>query len=499
MAKKLDKDEIYKRFKDLHNGEYALISEYISSSKPITIKHICGYQYTIKQAKLFLKENGGICPKCNKNHSHSTKRYSEEDIKEKIESETNGEYSYISGFINTNSKIKVKHNTCGNIYETTAHLFLGKRKRRCPICANKNRGKYALKQNYLDSLLNEKEYGNEYTWLEDYKNNNKLKHKIRHNICGTIYEVKPNDFQQGYQCPHCMTHKSKYEIELYNFIKSIYNNEIIENYRINSTGMEIDIYIPDLKLGFEFNGTYWHSIKIKSDINYHLTKQKFFKEHDITLYYIEEIDWINKQDIIKSKIKHLLKLDNDKKIFARKCEITFDISNDEKKCFLNTYHIQGNAIDSFRIGLKYNNELVALMTFAINRKNLNSINRIELLRYATKYNIVGGFSKLLKHSEDYIKNHYEYSKIYTYADLSLSSGNVYYKNGFNLDHVSKPSYFFVYKNKKYNRYSFRKSELKRKFPDLYDDKLTESQITDKIKGLYKIYNCGNLVFTKDIN
>jgi hypothetical protein len=41
--------------------------------------------------------------------------------------------------------------------------------------------------------------------------------------------------------------------------------------------LEIDIYLPELKLGFEFNGLYWHSNKFKEK-NYHLNKTDWFKE-----------------------------------------------------------------------------------------------------------------------------------------------------------------------------------------------------------------------------
>ena len=65
------------------------------------------------------------------------------------------------------------------------------------------------------------------------------------------------------------------EENLYEFIKSIYFGEIVQSYRINR--QEIDIYLPKLKIGFEFNGLYWHSDLYK-DKNYHLNKTNFFKE-----------------------------------------------------------------------------------------------------------------------------------------------------------------------------------------------------------------------------
>ena len=48
------------------------------------------------------------------------------------------------------------------------------------------------------------------------------------------------------------------ENELFEFIKSNYDGVIIQSYR---DIYEIDIYLPNLKLGFEFNGLYYHSNK----------------------------------------------------------------------------------------------------------------------------------------------------------------------------------------------------------------------------------------------
>ena len=40
---------------------------------------------------------------------------------------------------------------------------------------------------------------------------------------------------------------------------------------IKNTNQEIDIYIPELNIGIEFNGLYWHCELFKNE-NYHLEK-----------------------------------------------------------------------------------------------------------------------------------------------------------------------------------------------------------------------------------
>ena len=130
---------------------------------------------------------------------------------------------------------------------------------------------------------------------------------------------------------------------------------------------------------------------------------------------------------------------------------------------------------------------------ALGRNNKDGV--YELSRFAGKLNttIIGGFSKLLK----YAINNYDIKEIITYADLRFTrqNQNVYLKNNFVLDHISKPSYFYLDKNakKRYYRFNVRKQVLKEKFPNIYDDKKTETQIM-KEAGYYKIWDCGNLVY-----
>ena len=159
--------------------------------------------------------------------------------------------------------------------------------------------------------------------------------------------------------------------------------------------------------------------------------------------------------------------------------------------FLNEYHIQGEDKSNISYGLFYKDELCAVMTFCKLRNSLGNRNNndteYELSRFASKYHIPGGFSKLFSH---FVKSNENIIKIKTYADLRWSDkkSNVYEKNGFKLNSMSKPSYYYMDGRKRYHRYNFRKNVLKEKFPDLYDPNLTEFQIMDKTP--YKrIWDC----------
>jgi very-short-patch-repair endonuclease len=81
-------------------------------------------------------------------------------------------------------------------------------------------------------------------------------------------------------------------------------------------GFDIDIFIPDLNLGIEFDGTYYHSFKgLKrsrkhwpdEDIrNYHQLKDDWFATKGIRILHIKEENWKNDRATCISQIEQFL-------------------------------------------------------------------------------------------------------------------------------------------------------------------------------------------------
>lgn len=295
-------------------------------------------------------------------------------------------------------------------------------------------------------------------------------------------------------CPNCNKKiiVSSFEKQILDFIKNdLYVDNIIENDRTVIKPKELDIYLPDYNLAIECNGIYWHSEKFVGR-DYHLNKLKLCNDKDIRLIQIFEDEWINKKDIVKSRLKNLLYSNKTNRIHARKCQIK-EISSKQKNQFLNQYHLQGSDKSSILLGAFYDDELVSVMTFSTGNisKGSKSITDIfELNRFCSNsdYHIPGIASKLFKH---FISN-YTFNTIYSYADLRWSDGNLYSQLGFELDSVTKPNYWYIVNNKRMHRFNFRKSSLKEY--GWYSDDLTEFQITD-LEGIHRIWDCGNLKFT----
>jgi len=290
-----------------------------------------------------------------------------------------------------------------------------------------------------------------------------------------------------------MPSQSSYEIEIVNYIKTIYDGEIITNSKKIIYPFELDIYLPSLKLGIEFNGLYFHSeLSSGRGNSYHLSKTLTAMKNNIHLIQIFEDEWKNKKDIIKSMLSAKLnKLTI--KLNARDCIIkTVDVKL--KNEFLSQNHIQGSDKSAICYGLYFKEELVSLITFGSLRSalgNKSKLNHYELLRFCNKQNINcrGGFSKLFKF---FINNHNPHN-IITYADRRFSSNlnNVYNTNNLNYIGETKPNYFYMKNHSvRLHRFNFPKHKLVKMG---HDSNLTEWEIMQTV-GYDRIWDCGHLKF-----
>ena len=321
--------------------------------------------------------------------------------------------------------------------------------------------------------------------------------------CNAIYERTKQVFihskkdDESYLCPICYpraTLVSNKEIELQNFITDIVKNtaitEIELNNRIILGGKEIDIYLPQVKIGFEFTGIYWHSELCVEEKNHLLWKQQYAFTKGIRLITIFEDEWDYKKNIVMSRIKHILKIQN-RKLFARNCIIK-EISNEEKSIFLKENHIQGNDVSAIRYGSFFNDELLAVMTFTkTNFVKGGDGSVFELNRFCLKNNtnIVGIASKMFSH---FIKQHSP-DTVISFSDRRWSDGNLYKQLNFVFADNTPPSYWYIKKggeNIRLHRSNFMKHMLNKKL-EFFDNNISEHE-NMKNNGYYRIWDCGNM-------
>ena len=434
--------------------------------------------------------SGERCPKCRYIKSASSKRRNISEVISEARKIHGNKYDYslITEYKNDRIKYPIICPVHGVFEQTMNNHIQGKQG--CPQCGR-------LKCD-TERMLTTKDFiekakivhGDKYDYSKtEYK-------RSEENvivICpehGEFSQIARNHLM-GQGCPKCFFDKSNFEKELLEYIKTILpNKEIIENDRTILEGKEIDIYIPELKIGFEANGLIWHSEKFNFDKHYHLNKTKQCIKKGIQLIHIFEDEWHYKQNICKSRISNILKCSQNK-IFARKCTIK-EVPFNECKDFINDNHIQGFILSKIRYGLYYDNELVSVMTFGKQRINVNGKKDdkcYELLRFCSKigYNVIGGADKLFKY---FIKFH-KPETIISFADRRWSNGNLYNVLGFEKYNESEPSYSYVINKKRVNRFTLRKDVLISKYgcsPEMTEKKFCES------KGWYRIYDCGCLCY-----
>lgn len=149
-------------------------------------------------------------------------------------------------------------------------------------------------------------------------------------ICQNKFEIDKDLFYT-----RVITHKTKVciicnpisntgsgkQLQLRNYVTKIYNGNIVYNDKNTLNGKEIDIYLPNLKLGFEFDGTYWHAdprFYKESDIIEHkkitakeiwerdIEKNILCEKSGIQLVRVKEYDWINNNEYEKLRIKEII-------------------------------------------------------------------------------------------------------------------------------------------------------------------------------------------------
>ena len=291
---------------------------------------------------------------------------------------------------------------------------------------------------------------------------------------------------------------STMEQDIYSIIPS--NIKYLTNDRLAIKPYELDIHFPNLKFAIECDPTYTHNSSAMchdeppKPSTYHKMKSELCKDKNIELLHIFGYDWSHHSDIITSMIKTRLGIIANR-VYARKCEM---VEVDYKACkqFLDSNHLQGNVPSKVRLGLKYEDKLVSVMTFGSTRSTIGKKDDMswELLRFCNKLDtsVVGGASKLFK----YFVNKYEPRRIVSFSDVAHTSGKLYPILGFHYLRTSDPGYVWVdtRTDKAYHRMNAQKQHIKQ---FLKDDSVDLSQSESQIMiahGFVKVYDCGNNVW-----
>ena len=456
------------RAKKIHNNKYDYSGvDYVNNR--VKVKIVCPKHGMFLQAPDKHLAGQG-CPECKWETISLVKRNDWADVKAKFIQTHGNKYNYSKvDYVTSQIKVKIVCPEHGEFEQTPSNHINGQG---CPEC-----GKIAVRMKLMDSLegfieKSRQVHGDKYDYsLVEYKGN-KVPVKI---ICPQhgVFEQIPNSHTMGCGCSQCTHHISKGEQEIMDWIREYVPNA--EHAYRKLDGYEIDIYLPDQKIGIEYNGVYYHSTEFREKYA-HRRKLEIAQKMGIRLMQFWDLEWETKQDIVKSIILNALGI-HSVRIFARDT-VLCDVSSKNARAFCEENHLHGFRAANKYLGLYYNRTLVALMSYKLDG---------EMVRFVIKknYSVVGAFSKLLKHSD----------VTYSFVDRRVFTGDGYLQHGFTLSRVTLPNYFYVHRGKYAgSRQMFQKHKLKDILP-VYDASLTETQNMEA-NDYYAVYDCGHLLMTR---
>jgi len=485
----MDHEEFLQELKN-RNQEWKiplLLGKYSGTNVAIAIKCSgCGNEYSARPTNIYRNENNQ-CKSCTR--AAVSKAYADKSRERGrlllVTAAKEREVQFSGDYVKETSTMQFycqKHNH----YWTTSAKTFRQSSHCCPIAARSSSDRGLEKSQDALVLELDQIYGvGRYDFSRiDYTHHRKPV-SVKCNDCGYEFTKTPESLRKGHACPRCALSETKPEREVIDYLQSIGDFELLLKSRKLIPPLEIDIYIPERKVGIEINGLYYHSeLKIR-DSNYHHQKYKMCKSAGIRLIQVWEDEWRDRQPVVQSLLARALGLPTNR-IFARKCQVT-SVSRAEAAEFLNSYHIQGFSSGQTYCGLRYQDRLVSVAVFGTNKSLRADTSTHELIRYASVGAVVGGMGKLVK----YYYNIFQ-KPIVTYSDNTKFTGNSYQKIGFNAVKEVKPEYQTVWDSCtiRKSKSCTAKSKLAKIIPDM-DWNKTEHEICLENK-IYRVYDAGKI-------
>ncbi len=271
----------------------------------------------IKKAKHFVKESS---KKHNNKYDYSKFEYVNVNTKSIIICPTHGEFLQSSEhhlrkgqgcsqcanqnkITNKETFVNKSNNTHNSKYDYSKFIYIGaltkgivicsehgeflqspdshSRGAGCPKCANK-KSSLVQKSNVVDFIEKANKIHNSYY---DYSKYVYVDAHTKGIITCPIHSEflqNPNNHLCGNGCPKCKSRGTSFPEQVLFFYLSKLRLKFELHKKIE--GVELDIYIPYLKLGIEYDGEYFHRNKLDKD----LKKNLFFKERGIDIIRIRE-------------------------------------------------------------------------------------------------------------------------------------------------------------------------------------------------------------------
>lgn len=137
-------EEFKKELYEFVGDEYELIDEYVNNRTKIKYIHrTCGKVWKQTPSEVL---NGYRC-----NHCFGNKKLTQKEFENRVFEQRGNEYTVIGKYVNFNSKVKMKHNKCGMVWDIKPNYFLGKESG-CPKC-NQSKGEFRIEKYLIENNI----------------------------------------------------------------------------------------------------------------------------------------------------------------------------------------------------------------------------------------------------------------------------------------------------------------------------------------------------------
>lgn len=244
-------------------------------------------------------------------------------------------------------------------------------------------------------------------------------------------------------CPICNPPGSKMQHSVSEFIDEIRPDlKIQENVKGLCRGRrEVDIYIPELEVAFEFNGVRWHSSRFNKSSPTH-EKEADCSAKGIDLYTIWDDDWSTRRGVIQRWISQILG-EKDQMAYDPSMCIVSEVSTETAQRFLDSYHPMGFVRGTIYVGLVYGGNLSSVAVFEYRHDGPEC----TLLRYASCKDIPGGFTRI----QEYVVNNTGIPEMSATISLECDKGKYLVDAGWVIHSILPPALVYSYKDVRIDR------------------------------------------------
>lgn len=296
------------------------------------------------------------------------------------------------------------------------------------------------------------------------------------------WEALVSSRNYGTLCPHCPHKTSKAEDTVREYIESL-GYEVQSSNRKVLKGKEIDIYIPSLKVGIEFNGVYWHSEGGgKKDTQYHFNKWSNCGKVGVELIQIWEDDWVTNPELVLVSLARRLASKGSQTPAGNLT--TRSISQEDAETFLND-----NDLGGFKAGTHYHGSVDShgeLQSVLVLDK-VGSL--IDIAQYVSNADSNGDLKELLAH----VTETHGVSSFTVTVDNCNGEGSIYRNTGFSEVKVEPATHKYLVRGKRISSAQYTASKFRQDPALEWKDGLTEKELAD-LNGLNRIWDAGTTTY-----